>query len=347
MDLLNPVTLNPRGMINSVELQCPATFSPPELAVSTAVACDSSQTNQINTDSFNITGCRNAPSSDPHSLFICFYRLIQRSVPSITWLFIFQTRFWQPHRIQSNVCFDFPSFFWFQLSPAGTVWPVRCQTLPRVYHIAANCLFWCWMSRVEKVYQRFSADNCCLLSLERTRRGDGCNPERRKMLQWFWELRKVTTCVKILLVLTLELSIFIMCFYTAKVCGACNSLTAAVFFPVHTDQGSVLEGIPHTPTPLHPHTVQNPLLLLEKKMGRSCFSLRHRCPEWLQLTGLYSFHCEPIIAVMLISLFNYSAGSHGRAIIKRKSAKMNRVRVPRLNTVTSALWENTWELDSG
>lgn len=48
------------------------------------------------------------------------------------------------------------------------------------------------------------------------------------------------------------------------------------------------------------------------------FSLRHRDPQWLLVTGSYSFHCEPIIAAMLISLFNYSAGSHGRAVIKRK-----------------------------
>lgn len=55
---------------------------------------------------------------------------------------------------------------------------------------------------------------------------------------------------------------------------------------------------------------------------------------------------------MLISLFNYPAGSHGRAVIKRKAAKMNGVRVSQLNTVTSALWEieNTckfWEDLSG
>lgn len=42
------------------------------------------------------------------------------------------------------------------------------------------------------------------------------------------------------------------------------------------------------------------------------------------MTGLYSFHCEPIIAVMLISLFNYSAGSHGRAVIKRKICQSER-----------------------
>lgn len=42
---------------------------------------------------------------------------------------------------------------------------------------------------------------------------------------------------------------------------------------------------------------------------------------------------------MLISLFNYPPGSHGRAVIKRKAAKMNGVRVSQLDTVTSALWE--------
>lgn len=92
------------------------------------------------------------------------------------------------------------------------------------------------MSRVEKVYQRFSADNCCLLSLERTRRGDGCNPEQRKEQKdasMILGAEKSTTRIKILLVLKLELSIFIMCFYTAKVCGACNSLTAAVFSYTH------------------------------------------------------------------------------------------------------------------
>lgn len=75
------------------------------------------------------------------------------------------------------------------------------------------------------------------------------------------------------------------------------------------------------------------------------FSPRHRRPQWLQMTRLYSFHCEPIIAVMLISLFNYPPGSHGRAVIKRKAAKMNGVRVSQLDTVTSALWEieNTCE----
>lgn len=48
---------------------------------------------------------------------------------------------------------------------------------------------------------------------------------------------------------------------------------------------------------------------------------------------------------MLISLFNYPAGSHGRAVIKRKFAKMNGVRVLQLDTVMSALWdtENTCE----
>lgn len=44
------------------------------------------------------------------------------------------------------------------------------------------------------------------------------------------------------------------------------------------------------------------------------------------MTRLYSFHCEPIIAVMLISLFNYTTGSHGKAVIKRKAAKMNGVK---------------------
>lgn len=52
--------------------------------------------------------------------------------------------------------------------------------------------------------------------------------------------------------------------------------------------------------------------------NKSVFSPRHRHPQWLPLTVLYSFHCEPIIAVMLIFLFNYSAGSQGRTVIKRK-----------------------------
>lgn len=39
-----------------------------------------------------------------------------------------------------------------------------------------------------------------------------------------------------------------------------NSLTAAIF-PVHTDQESVLEGIPHTPT----STLSKPIPLAEKK----------------------------------------------------------------------------------
>lgn len=76
------------------------------------------------------------------------------------------------------------------------------------------------------------------------------------------------------------------------------------------------------------------------------FSPRHRRPQWLQMTRLYSFHCEPIIAVMLIFLFNYPAGSHGKAVIKRKSAKMNGVRVSQLlDAVTSASWafQNTCE----
>lgn len=48
---------------------------------------------------------------------------------------------------------------------------------------------------------------------------------------------------------------------------------------------------------------------------------------------------------MLISLFNYSTDSHGRAVIKRKASKMNGVRISQLNTVMSALWkiENTCE----
>lgn len=52
---------------------------------------------------------------------------------------------------------------------------------------------------------------------------------------------------------------------------------------------------------------------------------------------------------MLISLFNYPTGSHGRVVIKRKAAKMNGVRVSQLNTVTSALWEieNTCEFQRG
>lgn len=90
----------------------------------------------------------------------------------------------------------------------------------------------------------------------------------------------------------------------------------------------------------------------QRSSKEKLFSPRHRRPQWLQMTRLYSFHCEPIIAVMLISLFNYPAGSHGRAVIKRKAGKMNGVRVSQLNTVTSALWEidNTcefWEDSSG
>lgn len=206
------------------------------------------------------------------------------------------------------------------------------------------------MSSVELVYQRFSADNGCLLSRERTRRETAAihsNRKSRGMLKCSWELRKVMTCIIIRFW-------YYKCPFSSRFSTQqhtamhINSLTAAVF-PVQTDQESVLgeggdlRGVPPHP---HNHTVQNPFLLLKKKKGRRCFSLRHRCPEWLQMTGLYSFHCEPIIAVMLISLFNYPAGSHGKAVIKRKSAKMNRVRVPRLNTVTSALWDNTWELDS-
>lgn len=91
---------------------------------------------------------------------------------------------------------------------------------------------------------------------------------------------------------------------------------------------------------------------LPLKRKAELFSPRHRLPQWLQMTRLYSFHCEPIIAVMLISLFNYSTGSHGRAVIKRKASKMNGVRVAQLNTVTSALWKikntcNFWKDISG
>lgn len=90
----------------------------------------------------------------------------------------------------------------------------------------------------------------------------------------------------------------------------------------------------------------HPPLPSQRNRKEKLFSPRHRRPQWLQMTRLYSFHCEPIIAVMLISLFNYPPGSHGRAVIKRKAAKMNGViRVSQLNTVTSALWEieNTCE----
>lgn len=69
--------------------------------------------------------------------------------------------------------------------------------------------------------------------------------------------------------------------------------------------------------------LHRPLIPLRNKR-RNVFSPRHRHPQWLQMTRLYSFHCEPIIAVMLISLFNYSAGSHGRAVIKRKICQSER-----------------------
>lgn len=99
---------------------------------------------------------------------------------------------------------------------------------------------------------------------------------------------------------------------------------------------------------LHPYNAYS--LPLQRKA--ELFPPRHRLPQWLQMTRLYSFHCEPIIAVMLISLFNYSTGSHGRAVIKRKASKTNGVRVAQLNTVLSAIWkiENTctfWENISG
>lgn len=268
--------------------------------------------------------------------------IVQYSAPSVTWLFVFRHVSGSLTKSSPTFCFDFQSFFWFQLSPAGTVWPVHCQTLPRVYHIAANCFDAGWVAwrRFIRGFQQTTA--ACWVWKEQGEETAAIRSKgkSRKMLQWFWELRKDTTRIKILLVLILELSIFIMCVYTATVCGACNSLTAAV-------SCTHWSGISAWGDPPHPHCPK-PTSLAGKKNGKKLFfSLRHRCPEWLQLTGLYSFHCEPIIAVMLISLFNYPAGSHGRAIIKRKSAKMNRVRVPRLNTVTSALWEYTWELDSG
>lgn len=46
-----------------------------------------------------------------------------------------------------------------------------------------------------------------------------------------------------------------------------NSLTAAIF-PAHTDQESVLEGIPHTPT----STLSKPIPLAEKKKKNLFFS---------------------------------------------------------------------------
>lgn len=65
-------------------------------------------------------------------------------------------------------------------------------------------------------------------------------------------------------------------------------------------------------------------LIPPRNKKENVFSPRHRHPQWLPMTGLYSFHCEPIIAVMLISLFNYSAGSHGRAVIKWKICQSER-----------------------
>lgn len=247
--------------------KCPATFSPPELAVSTAIACDSSQTNQINTDSFNITGCRNAPSSDPHSLFICFYRLIQCSAPSVTWLFVFRHVSGSLTKSSPTFCFDFQSFFWFQLSPAGTVWPVHCQTLPRVYHIAANCFDAGWVAwrRFIRGFQQTTA--ACWVWKEQGEETAAIRSKgkSRKMLQWFWELRKDTTRIKILLVLILELSIFIMCVYTATVCGACNSLTAAV-------SCTHWSGISAWGDPPHPHCPK-PTSLAGKKNGKKLFFL--------------------------------------------------------------------------